>query len=94
MNKPLTPNEREELIKRKVPSGVYESRDDVIDAALRLLDERDKYLEDLRAKVRMGIKQIENGDFVEYTDENLHELFEEIESEGLRELEKRRNDAG
>ncbi|MCH7801231.1 MAG: type II toxin-antitoxin system ParD family antitoxin [Chloroflexi bacterium] len=94
MNKPLTPNEREELIKRKVSSGVYESRDDVIDAALRLLDERDKHLEDLRAKVRMGIKQIENGDFVEYTDENLHELFEEIESEGLRELEKRRNDAG
>ena len=88
MNKPLTPNEREELIMRKVSSGVYESRDDVIDSALRLLDERDTYLEELRAKVNKGITQIENGDFVEYTDENLHELFKEIEAEGMQELEK------
>ena len=38
MNKPLTPNEREKLIMSKISSGVYEPRDDVIDAALRLLD--------------------------------------------------------
>ena len=93
MSNPLTPHEREELILRKVSSGVYETRDDVIDAALRLLDERDNYLEELRAKVNTGIAQIEDGDFVEYTDENLHELFEEIEGEGMQELEKRRNDA-
>ena len=54
-------------------------------------NEHDREFEDLRAKVHEGITQIENGDFVEYTDENLHELFDEIEAEGLRELEMRRS---
>lgn len=84
MNEPLTQQEREELITRKIESGLYHSRDDVIDTALRLLDERDRYIVELREKVQLGIDQIERGEYVEYTDETLHELFDEIEAEGLR----------
>jgi hypothetical protein len=56
-------------------------------------NEHDRDFENLRTKVREGITQIENGAFVEYTDENLHELLGEFETEGLRELETRRSDA-
>ena len=48
MNAPLSPQEREEILRRKVESGLYRSEDDVIDSALRLLDERDTYLEELK----------------------------------------------
>lgn len=93
VNAPLTPEERNDILKRKVESGLYRSEDDVIDSALRLLDERDVYLEELKEKVHLGIKQIESGDYVEYTAETLHELFDEIEAKGLRRLEARRKRA-
>ena len=83
--------QNQEHIKQKVDSGHYSSQDEVMDTALRLLDERDKYLEELSAKVNEGIDQIERGEYVEYTDDNLHEQFEEIETEALHELEARRN---
>ena len=90
MNAPLTPEEREDFLKRKVASGLYRSEDDVIDSALRLLDERDMYLQELRDKVELGIEQIANGEYVEYTTDNLHKLFDEIEEEGLKRMEARR----
>ena len=91
MNAPLSPQEREEILRRKVESGLYRSEDDVIDSALRLLDERDMYLEELKEKVQFGIEQIANGEYVEYTSETLHELFDEIEEEGLKRMEARRD---
>ena len=93
MNAPLTPEERNIIIKRKMESGLYQSEDDVIDSALRLLDKRDVYLRELQEKVRIGIDEIARGEYFEYTDETLHELFDEIEEEGLRELEARHESA-
>ena len=93
VNAPLTPEERDDILKRKVQSGMYQSEDDVIDSALRLLDERDMYLAELKEEVRVGIEQIANGDYVEYTSETLHELFDEIEEQGLKRLEARRKGA-
>ena len=89
MYAPLTPEEREEILNRKVDSGLYRSEDDVIDSALRLLDERDMYLQELKEKVQLGMEQIANGEYVEYTGETLHELFDEIEEEGLKRMEAR-----
>ena len=89
-NAPLTPEERDDVIRRKVESGLYQSEDDVIDSALRLLDKRDMYLAELKEKVRVGIEQISNGDYVEYTSETLHDLFDEIEEEGIKRMEERR----
>lgn len=89
MNAPLTPEEREDILRRKVESGLYQSKDDVIDSALRLLEDRDVYLQELKDKVQIGIEQIKSGDYVEYTNETLHELFEDIEREGIKRLQAR-----
>ena len=94
MNAPLTPDERKDILKRKVESGLYQSEDDVIDSALRLLDERDIYLQELKEKVQLGIEQIANGEYVEYTSDILHEFLDEVESEGLKIPEERRKHAG
>ncbi len=92
MNIMLTP-QLEKLVKEKLESGQYASAEEVFAEALRLLEWRDKKLAALREDVRIGLEQLERGEYTEYTDETLHELFDEIEAEGMRELEARRQRA-
>ena len=58
MNISLTP-QLEELVKRKVDSGLYVSASEVMREALRLLEERDRLnamrLEELRAEIEKGL---------------------------------------
>jgi len=59
MNVSLTP-QLEELVKKKVDSGLYGSASEVMREALRLLEERDRIhtmrLEELRAEIKKGIE--------------------------------------
>jgi len=58
MNVSLTP-QLEELVKRKVESGLYNSASEVMREALRLLEERDRVaeikLQELRKEIQAGI---------------------------------------
>ena len=58
MNISLTP-QLEELVKRKVDSGLYVSASEVLREALRLLEERDRLyairLEELRTEIKRGL---------------------------------------
>jgi len=58
MNVSLTP-QLEDLIKKKVESGLYGSASEVMREALRLLDARDRLhtmrLEQLRAEIKKGL---------------------------------------
>ena len=58
MNVSLTP-QLEELVKKKVESGLYGSASEVMREALRLLDEHDRLrtmrLEELRAAIKEGL---------------------------------------
>ncbi len=68
MNVPLTPD-CEELIQKKVESGLYLSAGEVIREALHLLDERDRFhefqLEDLRKAIQIGLDQADRGEIVD-----------------------------
>ena len=58
MNISLTP-QLEDLVKKKVESGLYGSASEVMREALRLLEERDRVhalrLEELRKEIRKGV---------------------------------------
>ena len=58
MNISLTP-QLEEMVKRKVDSGLYVSASEVLREALRLLEERDRLyairLEELRTEIKRGL---------------------------------------
>ena len=66
----LTP-QLEALIRQKVEAGPYATADEVIEEALQALEERER-LQQLRAKLQIGLDQIERGEVIEYTSE-LHE---------------------
>ena len=65
MNVSLTP-ELEDLVRRKVASGLYTSSSEVVREALRLLVERDREkelkLEELRRLIQEGIDSMDRGD--------------------------------
>ena len=89
MNVSLTPT-LEELVQRKVATGLYNSASEVIREALRLLEERDEMckmrLAALRTEVSIGLDQLERGEVSEYNDQSLNTLAVEIKAKGRRRL--------
>ena len=63
----LTP-EAEALVRQKVADGRFASADEVVEAAVKLLDERDR-LEYLRALLRETEQQVQEGKTVEWSPE-------------------------
>jgi antitoxin ParD1/3/4 len=65
MNVSLTP-ELEQLIHKKVETGLYLSASEVVREALRLLDERDRLqalkFEEIRKEIQIGIDQADRGE--------------------------------
>ena len=68
--------ETEALIRKKVESGQYQSADDVIAAAMELLDARDRR-DYLRGLLREAEEEFRNGDVVEWTPELHRQWFQE-----------------
>lgn len=90
MNVSLTP-ELEHFIDSKVKSGRYNTASEVVRESLRLLEREDvlrqlKY-EELKREVLKGAEQIDRGEFVELTSEQLPDYAIEI---GRRGRERRR----
>ena len=75
-----------EHIRRKVKSGHYASSDAVIAKALDLLDQHDealtRELEEDDALVREGVAALCAGDYTDYADDTLNELFEDVKRRG------------
>ena len=65
MNVSLTP-ELEQLVARKVESGLYQSASEVIREGLRLLDDQDRLreiqLDEVRKKIQIGLTQLDRGE--------------------------------
>lgn len=65
MNVSLTP-ELEQLIHRKVETGLYLSASEVVREALRLLEERDRLqamkFEEVRREIQVGIDEADRGE--------------------------------
>lgn len=79
MNISLDPT-HEQFVISKVESGKYANTDEVIAAALQLLEEQDQYilwLNDTRQKVAIGLEEIERGDVLD-TEVVINQLKEKL----------------
>ena len=87
MNVSLTP-ELEEMVNRKVKSGLYNSASEVIRAGLRRLQEEDELKnlrrEELRREILKGMEQMRNGQFTTYN--SAEELIEDVIKEAREEF--------
>src|ERR1700730_11810333 len=82
------PPEMEQFISKKVESGQYLCESEVILEGLRLLRERDevdkKSLEALRKEIAIGLEQIERGEYTEYDEVSLTEMYERVRARGRK----------
>ena len=89
MNVSLTPT-LEELVQRKVATGLYTAASEVIREALRLLEERDELrkmrLGILRQEISVGLDQLERGEASEHGDQSLNTLAADIKAKGRKRL--------
>src|SRR5688500_10197373 len=67
----------EASILQKVERGDFPDPNEVIREAMRLLDEQERQLAALRAKLQVGIDQLDRGEWVEWTPELMDELWQE-----------------
>ena len=88
----------EEYVREKVESGLYNSNSEVVREALRLMGERDRLremrLEDLRKEIQIGIDQIERGEYTEYDQHTLKNLFDDIRARGKKKLKAEQRKEG
>ena len=86
MNVTLTP-ELEQLVQSKVQTGHYQSANDVMGEALRLLEKRDRAKEEIREKIEVAWESLRQGkgtDGDEFFDQLEAELEEEIRAENAK----------
>jgi len=77
----ILPPDFESYIQQAVAAGQYPSTDAAVHEALRLLQDRDQKLQQLRADVKAGFDQIDRGEGIEYDDAALDALIDEIQRE-------------
>lgn len=81
MNILLTP-ELEQFVKERVEKGEYTDALSVITAGLRLLSEREVRLAELKAKIKVGISELDRGEGIdgETVFDELEEDIQQIEA--------------
>jgi antitoxin ParD1/3/4 len=100
MNVSLTP-ELEEMISRKVKSGMYNSASEVIREGLRRMFKEDSIKpqitetqrlqpNELQREVMKGVEQIRNGEGTVVEPEKLDEFFDDIINRGKKRFEESR----
>ena len=80
------PPELQQFVEQELASGRYQTREDVICDALRLL--RERKLHELRKEIDAGLQQLDRGEGIEIEDErSLQAFFDEIKAQGRERLE-------
>jgi len=79
MNVTLSPK-REAMVRRKIESGQFNDPSDVVEEALRLMEEQERYAR-LKAAVAIGDEQYARGEVTTWTADSLQELKREADEE-------------
>jgi antitoxin ParD1/3/4 len=81
----------EEFIRKQVESGRYANASEVVREALRLYEDNEIKLEQLRAKIAEGMASIERGDVIEIDD--LDAYFDDLIRRVTERVEQQRKSA-
>ena len=81
------PPEIEQYVEHVVATGRYESAEQVVREAFRLLREQDRQADTTRAEVKAGFDQIERGEGIELNEAGLRGFFDDIQARGRQRYE-------
>jgi putative addiction module CopG family antidote len=72
------PPELEQFVAQQVAAGNYRSEQDLVVSAVRVLRDVQARQEQFHEDVRVGMEQLERGEFNEYDETGLRQRFEEL----------------
>lgn len=75
MNVSLTPR-LEEIVRKKVESGLYNNASEVVREAIRQMDDRDQQLERLRAAIAAGYESLKSEPPYRWGEHSVAEIME------------------
>jgi len=81
------PAELEQFVRSALDRGLFKSETELVSEALRLLQERQRRLEELREGIRPALERLDRGDGIELDDDSLGEFFEDIKARGRKRLQ-------
>ena len=82
------PPDLQQFVHQVVDAGSYKSEAEVVGQALRLLQERQRRIEELRREIQPALDQLDRGEGIEIKDEEeLRLFFEDIKERGRQRLE-------
>ncbi len=70
--------EVQQVVQQELAAGRYNSENEVLLEAVRLLAERNRRLEELRQAIQIGRDQLDRGEYTDYDEESLRQRFEEL----------------
>lgn len=83
------PPELERFVEEQIAAGNYQSEQDLVVSAVRVLRDVQTRRREFHEDVRLGMEQLKQGDFTEYDEAGLCRLFDELEQ-----IARNRADAG
>jgi antitoxin ParD1/3/4 len=86
----MVPPEFQQFVDQQIASGQYQTAGEVVSDGLRLLQAREKRLQELRAEIQPAIEELDRGETFDVDQQGLRALFDEIKSEVDGELAARR----
>jgi len=93
----LTPK-LEKLVQKKIARGEYDSADALVgEAVQRLIDEEkeeDRRRDEIRARIEAAEAEIDRGEYVEYDENTIRKLANDVHERGLKRLGAERKKTG
>lgn len=81
-----------QFVHEELAAGKYESADQVLCEAVRLLRDRERRLEALRKDIDVGLDQLARGEGIKIKDEEqLRAFFDRLEASGQRRLQEKQS---
>ena len=80
------PPDLQQFVHQVIESGGYKSEAEVVGQALRLLQERQRRIEELRRKIEPALDRLDRGEGIELDEDGLDAFFEDIKTHSAAEL--------
>jgi antitoxin ParD1/3/4 len=82
------PPDLQQFVDQIIGAGGYKSEAEVVGQALRLLQQRQRRIEELRREIQPALEQLDHGEGIKLKDEEeLRLFFEDIKERGRNRLE-------
>jgi antitoxin ParD1/3/4 len=81
------PADLQQFVHQVIDAGSYKSEAEVVGEALRLLQERQRRIEELRREIQPALDRLDRGEGIELDEDGLDAFFEDIKERGRKRLD-------